>query len=429
MTSQTGTVGTPPAREDGAIAAPGEESPIGLGVVSPAARLACPRCDHDLRAEPMGWRTGCPLAGRCPECGLDFSWSAVLSRRNALPRWSVEGGDGLGAWLRRWPAQAFMAAIRPGTVHRRLRLEHRRRPWRLAAALLPLLAAAVLAPMVGTGVASWRAGMGPGIALRDALQPLRSRASIRPVPIANVTVPGRVWILNSRTTGGWVDATSDWLQGQPSHSPAELATLRDAPNSVVRVQLPGGVVAGVLTDATGRVPPAAVAAFQSPTVLVAVQGPTPWWRTAAWMIRLGTFATPIVGVPILAAAAFMLLPVVRRRARVSGGHVVRLMLLGLMLALPLAFVVALVLASRGVGYGSWVILRPSWSPGAAAVDTELLRRIGGPTLIAAVLTFLWIRSAAVHHLRLERPTAVAIATTSVSIIGVLTIWLAGMVAT
>jgi len=93
----------------------------GLGRVSPSASLDCPRCDQDLRAEPMGWTISCPLEGRCPECGLSFRWADQLSRRHALPRWSLEGAAGAREWFRRWPGQVAMAIGRPGQVHRRLR--------------------------------------------------------------------------------------------------------------------------------------------------------------------------------------------------------------------------------------------------------------------------------------------------------------------
>ena len=49
----------------------------------------CPRCDYDLRGEVDTWKNECPLASRCPECGLDVAWTSVF-RIVVPPAWSIE---------------------------------------------------------------------------------------------------------------------------------------------------------------------------------------------------------------------------------------------------------------------------------------------------------------------------------------------------
>lgn len=49
----------------------------------------CPRCDYDLSGEIATWQERCPLHGRCPECGLELSWSRMF-RETPPPAWSVE---------------------------------------------------------------------------------------------------------------------------------------------------------------------------------------------------------------------------------------------------------------------------------------------------------------------------------------------------
>lgn len=369
----------------------------------------------------MGWIDACPLDGRCSECGLAFRWMDLLSRRHSLPRWSVEAGPGFWEWVLRWPRQHVMAAVRPLHVHRRLRMEHLRRPWRLAATLVPLLVVAALVPLVVTGMRSWRAGMPPNLVVLDALEPWRSEPSTVLVPLAAARRPGFIWLLN--VDGTWTEReASVALIDRPAVAPERVAFVRRfGGERLVRVALPGGVNLLVETDAAGVVPPANVTIVQAP-IMVPRTGPSPRSLAAAWGERLVTFALPVVAVPIAAAAAFIVLPVVRHRARVSAGHIVRLMLLGLLLAVTISGLLAWMSIRRDWPTGSALLVRRAEAGGGFRFDRDLIMRVGGPVALAAIVSFVWIRSAAVHHLRLDRPVAVAAATSAVSITAASTLW-------
>jgi len=353
----------------------------------------------------------------------------LLSRRHSLPRWSVEGGAGPADWLRRWPRQQFMAAVRPLRVHRRLRLEHRRRPWRLAVALVPLFLIVLAVPMVRTGWQSRDAGMTPRLVLRDVLQPWRSSASTVTVPISQASRRGFVWVLGVRSGWSHLPATNG-LMNRPGFAPADLAAMRAPVGSgFVRVRLPQGPDVLAVTNGAGTIPPAVVRTVQAPAIMVPLRGPVPRWETATWVTYLGGFALPIIGLPVAAAGAFMLLPVVRRRARVSSGHILRLMLLGLLLAVPLGLVLAWFAMSREWPSGRWMVVGAVANTDARETfDRAMAIRLGLPLLMAAILTFAWTRSAAVHHLRLARASAVAASCTSVAILSVFATWLVVMVA-
>ncbi len=402
--------------------------PPGLGTLAPFARLACPRCEHDLRTAPLAWRTDCPLEGTCTECGLRFAWADLLSRGRAYPRWAVEGAAGGLDWIRRWPATQGLALLRPGLVHRRLRMEHHRRLGRLALTLVPLLLLAIAVPTVETARATAAAGFPVRLIVRDAVMPWRTSPSTVTRTIDQATTARRGWFLRHGPGGGVRVAEID--QGVLRRQPVvTIADLERGPGPVGRVRLlrvrrAAGADVGVLTTPRGRVSPALIAALRRPPNVV-VSGPVPWDATAPWLARLGTYGGPLVAVPVLTAASFALLPVVRRRAKVTPGHVVRLMLYGLLLAAPLALALSALADARGWPVGRWVLVDPR---GRDGVDARLLVRIVIPAVVLAAATFLWTRSAATVHLRLARPMAVATSVTAVGVLATTVLWTLATVA-
>ncbi|MFK7959933.1 MAG: hypothetical protein AB8G96_05345 [Phycisphaerales bacterium] len=71
------------------------------------------RCDHDLQGEILTWTTTCPLAGRCPECGLRFAWRELLSPVFGVPRWSVEAKESTVPLVFRLFIHGWKLATRP----------------------------------------------------------------------------------------------------------------------------------------------------------------------------------------------------------------------------------------------------------------------------------------------------------------------------
>ncbi len=386
-----------------------------------AATPLCPRCDHDLRSEPMRWTGSCPLEGRCPECGLAFRWADLLHPRLVLPWWSVEGPARWRDAMRRLPAQMFVAAARPRRLHRQVRLEHRRRPGRLLAVVGLLLAMVLLVP---SGLIAWAgisAGMPPAMAVLDAVRPLRGTAATATAPLTRAAAqrPQSAWIVAADGRGGvqWQEVTAWRLRSLPTFDLAQITSgppaVRVATN---RVRLPSGLIVGV----TGPLPasPAVAAALAGP-IRVPISGPIPRDVTIAWAARMAFFGLPVILVPVACAASFVLLPVVRRRARVAGGHILRLLLLALMPAVPAAGLLATLTTLGQVPVGRWFIVRRL---GDGSLSGTLLFDAGLPPLLLAGAAFAWTWSAAATHLRLERAAAVAAATTAVGVTAVLTAW-------
>ncbi len=50
----------------------------------------CPKCGYDQSGEIATWTESCPIAGTCPECGLDFVWADLLDPSRVDVRWYVE---------------------------------------------------------------------------------------------------------------------------------------------------------------------------------------------------------------------------------------------------------------------------------------------------------------------------------------------------
>lgn len=176
---------------------------------SAAPRPLCPRCDYDQTGTVAGWhRAGaCPLAGRCPECGLEFLWADVLDPRRTLPRWSIEHrplrpNSILAASWRALRPRRLWATSDP------LRLQHPVHPWRL---LLLICLAATALWIVGGSMAAWHAYHEAFSAQRIVTTITRGQATT-PFFVPGGPSPGdpspgvtalRAFLLPWLTTGPW----------------------------------------------------------------------------------------------------------------------------------------------------------------------------------------------------------------------------------
>ncbi len=106
--------------------------------------LICPRCAYDLSGPVPTWTESCPVAGICPECGLDCRWTDIFDPLRDVPSWFFEFAP-----LRRVPAfpSTLVRAHLPWGFWRDVKLSFPHRPRRLA-----LFAALVLGVVWAFGI-------------------------------------------------------------------------------------------------------------------------------------------------------------------------------------------------------------------------------------------------------------------------------------
>lgn len=368
---------------------------------------ACPRCGHDLRGTLLTWREACPLAGRCPECGLAFEWGDLLTGRLTWPWWAAEGASGPIDWVRRLGPQLAVAAAGPRHLLRQLRMEHPLRLGRLLACLaVPVLLAAgaawgtvfaaYLRDGAPVGPAAWQAARVWDSSNRIFSAPLpdpasgriailagssalphfagevtaaRTVASDEPVPeagidlgplsdaLAVVTRTGALVFVRGQPTAVMVEGPAR-PGGGGTVPPATVPGVR--PGAIGPTPLPGpfrpawyDVARGVDTRvAPARrhyvVSPGAVNAARAVTSLsIVAQGPS---RTLGRRLIPAVRSALPLGLPLVAtttgaAIAFAVLPVARRRARVRPRHLARLAACA---ALGTVVVAAVVLTGLGL---------------------------------------------------------------------------------
>lgn len=63
----------------------------------------CPKCAYDQSGEIVIWESQCPLQGRCPECGLGFTWADVFDPSRRELEWNVEHAQSAWQMLCRTP--------------------------------------------------------------------------------------------------------------------------------------------------------------------------------------------------------------------------------------------------------------------------------------------------------------------------------------
>jgi len=298
------------------------------------------------------WINSCPLDGRCVECGLDFRWSDLL-RPDALPRWYVERADG-----------RYFSGTR--TLLRSLR------PWRFWTSIK----------------------MTMPVSARLWTYPIRLLAILTVLSVL-ATLPRTIVSLPPR---------------MPKDPVADIAA-----------------IAGSLLMPFLHVPTDEVMDDMVPEWSLGAPGaPMPWdgvWRSENRGARTGAhrpselWAATWGGVPTLceftlvacagSAATFVVLPIVRRRAKVRWEHVRRATVCGLV-------IVVIMVVTK------WV-----WDGTAIAGEFQepypwAYRYPSAPTpwilLMLPVLLFIWWWNASRFYLRLERPAAVA---ASVTVVGTL----------
>ncbi len=101
------------------------DAPNSAADAAPLPPPDCPRCRYDQSGAIATWETAgaCPLAGRCPECGLEFRWSELLCPARTIPWWSFEHASRPGVPV----VEALVTAgftLLPDRMWRALRLEH-----------------------------------------------------------------------------------------------------------------------------------------------------------------------------------------------------------------------------------------------------------------------------------------------------------------
>jgi hypothetical protein len=89
------------------------ESGSGLGFLRKIEAQAyhaqiCPKCGYDQSGEIATWESECPVQGRCPECGLELSWSDVFDPQLNQIHWYVEHTKSLRSMIYRTPKTLWM---------------------------------------------------------------------------------------------------------------------------------------------------------------------------------------------------------------------------------------------------------------------------------------------------------------------------------
>lgn len=83
----------------------------------------CPRCAYELSGETSRWSDSCPLRGRCPECGLEFEWAAVLTESRRRLDGLVEHSKGVGQFFA-WSWRTWRLTLKPWRFWSVVELHH-----------------------------------------------------------------------------------------------------------------------------------------------------------------------------------------------------------------------------------------------------------------------------------------------------------------
>jgi len=317
----------------------------GSGTSRPFRLTACPRCGYDLRGVVEAWKESCPLAGVCSECGLRIDWSEFFRTTKPEPAWSVEFSS-----VARWPLAAISTAVRsliPWRFWSALSMMHRLRWKRLAA-----YAATVVASMYII-FALVHGGM-------SAAEVVSARSLYQGANVTMTTTPRKAFVVSAAQPWEW---TSPGTYTITLGGGRTMTWVFDSPRQRLEVW----------------------AQSEAPVLLL--------------MAALFLLLTP---------AAFAVLPVARRRAKVRWRHIGRITAYtpGLFLPLFAMFLIgeAAWLAHRGYSMppeiGDWLT-----SPRAAWLVT-------GSLVVGGLLTAAWWTAAASRYLRMERPLLVGLSVTA-----------------
>ncbi len=356
------------------------------------ASPACPRCGYDQSGVVGAANPAWPLASQCAECGCRIAWSDYFRRDFTLPT----------RWLEHAPRAWFPVALllTPWIaclalpLFARLRMEHPIR-WKrllvgsLALGLLAAVVLSVLVTVTGFRAIARTLGNAPPQALAVVVAKDPSSGSDMLVeqlmPVG--PIPNRELLRTMKPI-----FTDPW---------AKRSLIVE---SEVLLPTPSWIHDARRAEARGEPFPPLRQSRQRVTVAWLQTSPRGCWSDAASAVGV---RLPLVIVAILCSvAAFVALPIARRRAKVRGAHLVRSAFYLAIGTLPLLVVLLLVIDA----------CRPQrrWQPGGLLTGDWSDAVIVVP--LGAVLTWWWW-VAAHRYLRMERPWAVAL---SVSTIAVLT---------
>lgn len=292
----------------------------------------CPRCRHDVGGVRSAWREACPLHGTCPECGLTFRWGEAIDGVLAYPWWTCEDARGPGSMIGRSIAQLLIASVGVPWMARSLRLEHRIQTWRLLAGagtalavVLGLSASLVFVDIMrmpratarqAARIALWPPSWFHGHFIGPAPAPPGFLMEVDFEPMGD---DGDVRVLGVRPVP--LDELQDVFDEQRYVNPYVLETSltqvlqRDLFDRRFILELRGSQRVVIPSVPDGVDPIAMNIAIEAAR------------QTDVWRLPFNLRFSAVVGVPlvlVLSAAAFMLLPISRRRARVQGRHLGRL---------------------------------------------------------------------------------------------------------
>ncbi len=323
------------------------------------AAFECPRCGYGLGGTFAPAAPAWPLECVCPECGLALESRALHAERTQL-RWFVETPR--SAQVRRWfPRRAvgtLLRTLRPWRFWSAVGMERPIRPRLLAGYALVLALMAAL----------WC----DGIALSRRVRWLGPTAAMTPSDL-----PGRTWLdLGVHAVLFWypgnVIPLNDWLVEHLIAPPKPPGWV--APRNVFR----GGYAC--LDDCT--------------------------------IPSLQRLVSPIAALACAyggSVAAFVVLPIARRRAKVRWRHIARASIYGCVTVWP--FLAATLLTSWLDALGVFSAFAPFTRP-LADVRGEAV--IGWCTMALQLVVFIsWWHAVTRRYLRMERPLAVALAVTAV----------------
>lgn len=348
-------------------------------------RLECPRCGHELEGSARAAEARGESQGVCSECGLPVDWGKLREDAYA-PRWFVEARIARWRLPRRALATLLMCA-RPF------------RFWSSVELALPISRRGIIAFVVMVAAILHLAGVTRRVAdgwsdYVDAVQKSASIGSER--VIADVALVAMAPL--SRFSGAWILRTIEANDRSQSDVVVYLKT------AMVFVR----VAAQPMRDEL--------------LINVGTSSMPSYSRIAPELVPLLDGASPAttitaIALPPLAPFALHLLPTSLRRARIQNRHFVRISLYSCALWVPI-FALALILSFAPVGhdYFSFQLFNAQYrfNPGPRELNSHMVLLI-----TSGVLTALWMTAAARNYLRLPHALGVGLATTLVTLLGLL----------
>jgi len=364
---------------------PASERPTSL---AKSRRLECPRCGHELEGSAQAAEARREEQGVCSECGLTVDWGK-LREDACAPRWFVEARIARWGLLRRALA-TFLMCARPF------------RFWSSIELALPISRRGIIAFAILVAAILHLAGVTRRVAdgwsgYVNAIQANTSRG-IESV-IADVALVSIAPL--SRFDGSWIFHA---IQAN-DRTRSDVAVLLKTAREFVRVAAQPSrdeLYIEVNSSATSGLPSYA---WINAQLVPLLDGEAPETTIAA------------IALPPLAPLALYLLPTSLRRARIQTRHFVRISLYSCALWVPI-FALALILPFAPVDYDFFSIQLLN-TPNSFNFDPQSLNPHMVLLVASGVLTALWMTAAARNYLRLPHAIGVGIATTLVTLLGLM----------